>query len=172
MSRTYRRVEHVIAWLLVAVQLLLLAALVFLPGHRDWSVPGWLMGVAVFMLAVAAAVAVAGALRLGTGLTASPLPSPAARLRTSGVYACVRHPIYAALLLGGGAVVMLSGRLTRVWVWAALLALLWAKTRIEENKLAARFPEYGGYAAVTPRLMPNPWRCLARMRTGGAPRST
>jgi protein-S-isoprenylcysteine O-methyltransferase Ste14 len=152
------------AWSLVALQFLLLAALVWLPGPRVWAVPGWLAATAVSMIAVAAAMGLAGALGLGAGLTASPLPSPAARLRTTGLYGCVRHPIYTALLLGGAGVVLLGGRLTRVWVWLALLALLLVKTRVEETALTARFPTYPQYAATTPRLVPNPARCLTRRR--------
>jgi protein-S-isoprenylcysteine O-methyltransferase Ste14 len=116
------------------------------------------------MIAVAAVLALAGAVRLGPGLTASPLPSAAAELRTTGVYACVRHPIYTGLLLGGASVVLLGGRLTRVWVWLALLALLWSKTWLEERKLAARFPGYRDYATRTPRLIPDPRRCLTWRR--------
>ncbi|MGE5827110.1 MAG: methyltransferase domain-containing protein [Micromonosporaceae bacterium] len=141
------------------VQLLLLAGLVWLPGARVWSVPAWLAVLAAAMMAVAAVVAVASALRLGTGLTASPLPSPAARLRTTGMYACVRHPIYTALLVGGAGVVLLGGRLARVWVWFALLTVLLVKTLLEEAALRARFPGYAGYAAATPRLVPRPLRC-------------
>lgn len=161
---TYRRVEQVAAWSLVVVQVVLLAGLVWFPGARVWPVPGWLVAIGVVMMAVGAVFAVAGAVGLGRGLTASPLPSAAAQLRTTGVYACVRHPMYTGLLLGGAGVVLLGGRLTRVWVWLALLALLWGKTRLEERKLAARFPGYGDYAARTPRLVPDPRRCLTRRR--------
>ena len=118
-----------------------------LPGERAWSTPWWLAILAVAMILVAVALAVAGALRLGTGLTASPLPSPAAQLRTTGPYACVRHPIYAALLFGGAGLVILGGRPARVAVWLALLALLWAKTVLEERKLSERFADYRAYAA-------------------------
>jgi protein-S-isoprenylcysteine O-methyltransferase Ste14 len=163
---TYGRLEQMAAWSLVAVQLVLLAGLVWFPGERAWSVPGWLAAVAVVMIAVAAGFAAAAALRLGPGLTASPLPSVAAQLRTTGVYACVRHPIYTGLLLGGAGVVLLGGRPSRVWVWVGLLVLLWGKTRLEERKLAARFPGYRDYAARTPRLVPDPRRCLTRRHTG------
>jgi protein-S-isoprenylcysteine O-methyltransferase Ste14 len=160
----YSRNEHVAAWSLVVAQLVLLAGLVFAPGSRAWSTPVWLLAVAAGMIAVGAVFAVAGALGLGSGLTASPLPSAAAQLRTTGVYGCVRHPIYSGLLLGGAGVVLLGGRLTRIWVWLALLALLWAKTRLEERELTLRFPDYRDYAAHTARLAPNPVRCLARRR--------
>lgn len=160
---TYRRIEQVAAWSLVAVQLSLLVGLVWFPGERSWSVPSWLVAVAAAMIAIAAVIALAGALRLGTGLTASPLPSATAQLRTTGVYACVRHPIYTGLLLGGAGVVLLGGRTSRVWVWFALLGLLWGKSLLEERKLAARFPGYREYAARTPRLVPDA-RCLLKRR--------
>ncbi|MEV4701728.1 hypothetical protein [Actinoplanes sp. NPDC049316] len=166
--RRYGPGERLLAWSLVALQLLLLAGLVLLPGPRAWHPRGWLTAAAATAIVAAAAVAVAGAVRLGAGLTASPLPSSAARLRTTGVYACVRHPIYSALLLGGAGVVALGGRITRVGVWPALLALLWLKTRLEERALAARFPGYDSYAAATPRLLPNPVRCWRRLRDDSA----
>jgi protein-S-isoprenylcysteine O-methyltransferase Ste14 len=159
----YARGERVVAWSLVAVQLLLLAGLLGLPGARAWTAPQWLIAVAAAAIIAAAAVAVAGALRLGSGLTASPLPVSGGQLRTTGVYACVRHPIYSALLLGGAGVVVLGGRVSRVWVWLALLGLLWVKTRFEERNLAARFPGYRSYAAATPRLVPHSLRCWKRV---------
>jgi len=159
----YGRGKRATAWSLVAAQMVLLVALAGMPGRRVWTAPGWLAVLAVAAIAVAAAWAVAGAARLGAGFTASPLPSAAARLRTTGAYACVRHPIYSALLLGGAGVVVLGGRLTRVAVWLALLALLWCKARLEERELAARFPGYEAYAAATPRLLPSPYRCRRRV---------
>lgn len=164
MNAPYPRGEQTLAWSLVAIQAVLLAGLVALPGERVWSTPWWLTVLAVVLILVALVLAVAGALRLGAGLTASPLPSPAARLRTSGAYACVRHPIYAALLLGGAGLVLLGGRPARVVVWLGLLALLWAKTVLEERKLSERFTDYRAYAAGTPRLLPNPLRCATRIR--------
>jgi protein-S-isoprenylcysteine O-methyltransferase Ste14 len=162
----YGRGKRLLAWVLVAMQMILLAALVWLPGPRAWVTPGWLIAVAVTAIAAAALLAVAAARGLGAGLTASPLPSPGARLRTTGAYACVRHPIYSALLLGGAGVAVLVGRVTQLGVWPALLGLLLVKTRLEERELAARFPGYRAYAAATPRLFPNPLRCWDRLRSG------
>jgi protein-S-isoprenylcysteine O-methyltransferase Ste14/SAM-dependent methyltransferase len=162
MRKKDRVVGRLTAWSLVGGQLVLLAGLVWLPGAKTRALPMWAAGVAVAVLTTAGLVAVAGLAGLGRGMTASPLPSPAAQLRTTGMYACVRHPIYSALLLGGAAVVALGGRLTRVWIWVALLALLVIKTRVEEAALIARFPGYRSYAEATPRLIPAPLRCLAR----------
>jgi protein-S-isoprenylcysteine O-methyltransferase Ste14 len=159
------------AWTLVATQMLLLLALVGFPGRRVWPTPAWLVVLAALLLAVALAVLAAGALRLGAGLTASPLPAPAAQLRTTGVYGCVRHPIYSALLLGGAGLVLLGGRPARAGALLALLALLYVKMAVEEPALGARFPGYRDYARRTPRLVPHPARCLSRLLAGrSAPR--
>lgn len=164
MTRTYRWIEQVVAWSLVAAQLLLLAAIVLLPGPRWWSTPGWLDALAAVTIVLAAALALAGAVRLGTGFSASPLPAATARLRTSGVYACVRHPIYAGLLVGGFGAALLRARLTSVIAWVGLLGVLLVKARLEERKLAARFSDYRSYAERTPRFLPNPARCTAPWR--------
>lgn len=152
--------RRIAAWLLVAAQLALLAGLLLWPGRRQWSTGGWTVGVAAAMIFSAGAVGLAGAARLGRALSALPLPSVSAALRTSGIYRCVRHPIYAALLLGGAGVVLLGGRPARAVLWLILLALLLGKARWEERELAARFPDYSQYARDTPRLIPNPVRCL------------
>ena len=158
MARTYSIGRQFTAWGLVFVQVLLLVGLVWLPGDRRWPVPVWQAVLGVAMVVVAVVVAVAAAAGLGAGLTASPLPARTAQLRTTGMYACVRHPIYSALLLGGAGVVLLGGRVERIWLWLALLAVLLMKTRLEEAALAARFPDYPTYAATTPRLVPIPLR--------------
>jgi protein-S-isoprenylcysteine O-methyltransferase Ste14 len=175
LPQKYSRARRVTAWALVTSQLVLLAGILWLPGARGWTTPPWVVAAAVAVLVLAALVAVAGLAGLGRGLTASPLPAPAAHLRTTGAYACVRHPIYSALLLGGAALVILGGRFSRVWVWVALLALLSVKTRVEEAALIDRFPGYRSYADNTPRLVPDPRRCMtswrrsaqAHHRTGG-----
>jgi protein-S-isoprenylcysteine O-methyltransferase Ste14 len=153
------------------LQLVLLAALVWVPGPRVWLAPGWLAAIALAALAGAALLALAGAGQLGTGLTASPLPNPSAELRTTGVYGWVRHPIYTALLVGGAAVVVFGGRLNQVAVWLVLLALLLVKATIEEAALTVRFPDYRRYRAVTGRLLPRPRRPVDRPahRPGGVP---
>ena len=152
------------AWALVGCQLVLLGGIVWLPGARAWTTPAWVVAAAVAVLVPAAGFAVAGLAGLGRGLTASPLPAPEAQPRTTGVYACVRHPIYSALLLGGVDFVILGGRLSRLRVWITLLALLSIKTRVEEAALIGRFPGYRSYADKTPRLVPDPRRCLASWR--------
>jgi protein-S-isoprenylcysteine O-methyltransferase Ste14 len=87
----------------------------------------------------------------------------------------VRHPIYAGLLLAGGARAVGSGNRLSVVACAALGGLLRAKAGFEERHLTARFPDYPAYAARTPRFMPRlgPGAPAGRPgpdRRGGPPR--
>ncbi len=83
--------------------------------------------------------------------------APHARLRRHGPYAVIRHPMYAALLLGA------AGLLTQNFSWgrfaaAGGLALALAlKIRLEERRLTERFPEYAAYRRQTWRIVPGVW---------------
>lgn len=112
--------------------------------------------------AFAAACAAAGA-AVGLGALAAnrpgnfnirPEPKETARLVTHGVYARVRHPMYASVLLAMLAFIALDPRLWRIGAWFALATVLLAKAAREERYLLARFPEYAAYRARTYRLIP------------------
>lgn len=77
-----------------------------------------------------------------------------AQFITSGPYAHVRHPMYSALLLFGIGLVLLYGDWIKALCWIALLVVLNAKARIEENAMALRFPGYRDYAAMTGKFLP------------------
>lgn len=111
-----------------------------------------LAGAALTALGVVLALA-AGA-TLGSALTPFPRPPADARLRQSGVYGWVRHPIY-----GGIALASLGWSLT----WLSLPGLLFSavvllffdrKGAFEERLLRARFPEYAAYAQRVSKLLP------------------
>jgi hypothetical protein len=65
----------VVAWSFVAVQAALLIAVVATPRGDDWAHAGWLDAVAFGVLALGVALGLWSALRLGRGLTPSPLPN-------------------------------------------------------------------------------------------------
>ena len=119
-----------------------------------WSLPSWLAAVAVVIIVHAAVFAVAAAVRLGPGLTASPLPSAAAQLRTTGVYGCVRHPIYTGMIAAIIAVAVVQGR-DLAFVGAAIFLLGFClKARVEERFLEAALPDYGDYRKLVRMLVP------------------
>lgn len=142
----------------VAAQFLLLALVVLLPGGSAWTLPPWAAAAAVALMGLGLALMAVAALGLGRGLTAMPLPNEHAQLRTGGLYGWVRHPIYSGLLLFAVADTARSGSWLTVAACAALIALMTAKARWEEDRLAERFPAYPVYASRTGRFLPRPGR--------------
>ncbi len=86
----------------------------------------------------------------------NPLPEPRrdARLVTRGPYRWIRHPMYAAVLITMGALVIDQPTMARLVVWLVLLGDLVLKMDYEETLLARRFPEYLAYRKRTKRLIP------------------
>ncbi len=100
------------------------------------------------------ALALAGLVALGRDLTPFPKPAAHARLRQTGVYAGVRHPIYGGLTLAsfGWSLAWLS--LPGLLASAVVLLFFDRKGAFEERLLRARFPEYAAYAQRVSKLVP------------------
>ena len=139
---------------LVLAQFLLLAALVLLPHGSLWPVNALVIAVAIVLGAVGVLLAVLGAMRLGSALTASPIPRERAQLVTGGVYGHVRNPMYTGLMVGGLGLALLGASVWHITVWVALVLLLAGKARWEERMLVAAHPDYAGYAARVGRFLP------------------
>lgn len=114
------------------------------PVHRL----GWLT-VSVGFLIVAA-----GLQLLEPRLTPFPYPRRDARLVTGGIYAYMRHPIYAGWTVAalGWALVWLS--FTGALYTIAVGLFFDLKAECEENWLRERFKEYGAYARRVRRFIP------------------
>lgn len=81
--------------------------------------------------------------------------APAARsLVTTGPYAIVRHPLYAAELVAIAGIVLGIGSWGAALLGAVWLGLQIARARFEEHVLTQAFPEYHDYAARVPMLIP------------------
>ena len=140
------------SFVLVALQLSLIAAIALPFGAADWS--------ALATTLVAAAIAMGlwalTANRPGN-FNIRPEPKPGGRLVTSGPYRYVRHPMYLAVLLG---MLGFCAGYATPWRWVALAALvivLAIKAGVEERAMAARHPDYAGYARGTKRIVPFVW---------------
>lgn len=153
--------KRALAFGLVFVQLLLLAALIFVPHASLWPVNAGVLAVAIALGLVGAAVAVLGVVGLGPALTASPIPREHAPLVTSGVYGLVRSPIYTGLMTGGLGLLLFGASVWHIGAWVALILLLSAKTRWEERMLMAEHPDYAEYGALVGRFLPG----LGRIHT-------
>jgi protein-S-isoprenylcysteine O-methyltransferase Ste14 len=81
-------------------------------------------------------------------------PSMADALVEHGVYAHIRHPIYAGLLLEFAALILVRPR--RIVALACALGMLWVllQARLEEVDLLQRMPAYRDYLGRVPRFIP------------------
>lgn len=91
---------------------------------------------------------------LGRNLTPLPRPRDDAVLVESGIYANIRHPIYAGVILAGLGWSTLTRSLPAVVVAALLAILLDAKSRREEAWLNERYERYEAYRRRTKRFLP------------------
>ena len=137
---------------IVALQLTLIVAIAAPFDTVAWSLPATAL--------VAAGIAV-GAWALTANRPGNfnirPDVKPGGRHVTHGPYACVRHPMYLAVML---AMLGFCAGYGTPWRWAALAALgvvLAIKMGIEETQMAARHPGYAGYARSTKRIVPFIW---------------
>jgi len=146
-------------WVVLQVVLLLVVAVVGVVGRggwpEQWHVALTLLGVVV--LAVGVVVALMAVTGLGSALTALPAPLPGEQLRTTGIYAVVRHPIYGSLVL----MALGFSLLTSPWALlptAALAVVLDLKRRVEEDFLATAYDGYADYRlAVRRAMLPFVW---------------
>lgn len=109
---------------------------------------------AAILLLAGAAAGISGALVLGRSRTPFPKPRDDARLIRHGIYAFIRHPLYASLIALSLGWACLWQSPTGAALAVAQAILLDAKARREEGWLHEKFPDYADYAAKVRRLIP------------------
>lgn len=140
------------SWLLVAAQL---ACLVYLFYTGPWKairidLQIWELS-GVFL-------AVSGLFGLGRfSFSVFPEPRQKGRFVCSGIYAFIRHPMYAGILMIMATLVWQFYSWDRALCYGLLLVVFVVKIRIEERELLRRFPEYAQYQQNTNRLLPFVW---------------
>jgi protein-S-isoprenylcysteine O-methyltransferase Ste14 len=130
-------------------------------GPRPASLP---IAGGLALLVYAAWTGIGGVRSLGRNLTPLPAPPDDGELVTNGMFARLRHPLYASVMAMGFGWALVWGSRRALAPAAALALYLHAKALYEERLLRARFPGYTAYAARVPRYLPQ-W--LAR-RPGSA----
>jgi protein-S-isoprenylcysteine O-methyltransferase Ste14 len=120
--------------------------------HRDEP---WPLIVGLILVAFCLVVFVVSRVTLGNSFTPLPRPRDNSTLRTTGIYARVRHPVYGGLIIGG---IGLSLALSPVVLipTAALAVVFFFKSMREEAWLSNRYPDYAAYRSATPRRFV-PW---------------
>jgi len=146
--------RRITGWLFVGGQVALLVTLGLLPGRADWPTPSWVRTVGQAAVIGGAAVVVAASLRLGTGLTPTPVPSRRGHLVTSGLYRYVRHPIYTGVLTIVAGLTVRSGSYPTLALAVVTVVFFNGKAGWEEAQLSERYDGYTDYAARTPRFVP------------------
>ncbi|MHA3948202.1 methyltransferase family protein [Cellulomonas bogoriensis] len=143
--------EHIDRY--VVGQALAVGALLW-PGPSRWPAQRAVRAVALTLMLAGGGFSVVAAALHGTRLTPRVEPHEDIDLLVDGPYAVSRHPVYGGLLVATAGWVLLRRRPEPLVAWSALLAVLLAKTRGEEQRLLARFgPAYEAYRARTPRLV-------------------
>jgi protein-S-isoprenylcysteine O-methyltransferase Ste14 len=129
------------------------------PARMAWSsmpLPGWLRWTGVGTLACAFSLFIWTLRSLGPNLTDTVVTRHTHSLVTRGPYRWVRHPFYDS-----AALLMLSISLMAAnWFFllgaCAFMTLIVIRTRIEEDKLVARFgDDYRTYMKATGRFLPH-----------------
>jgi len=128
---------------------LLAAPLAGLVPRSPADLPGALCLLGSLVLAIAAFLTMQR-----RHFTVMPEPLPGSRLIERGPYARIRHPMYAAVLLGGLGAALLHGGATDASLLAMLVLVMVIKLRHEERLLQAVHPGYAAYRARTAALVP------------------
>ncbi len=95
-------------------------------------------------------------LLVGVGIAAALTPGawPEGVGISTGIYALIRHPLYAAMMAMGVGRACFWSSGTGLAIAGVFILFLHAKARLEERLLAARFDNYALYASQVPRYLP------------------
>ena len=140
--------------LYVAIQFAFLALLVFAPAGTLWPTDGLVGFAGVALGVIGFGVLAVSFINLGKSLTVHPVPLATGTLKTTGLYAVVRHPIYLGLLVLALGLVVLAASVWHILSLVGLSVTLHIKAGFEERLLRAAFPEYESYSRRGARLIP------------------
>ena len=114
----------------------------------------WLRVIGAILFVIGGVVGIVGTLKLGDNRTPYPTPVAEVKLVRDGIYGYIRHPLYTCLIVLGfaWATIWMSGA---TLLFSVLLSLfLFAKARLEEQKLVVLFPGYREYQLSVPPFFP------------------
>ncbi len=141
-------------YLFVTIQFVLFVAYILPIRLEEWSVAPIVEWIGSGIALLGLLIDILAFLQLNTNLSPYPTPKAGGELVQSGVYAYVRHPIYSGILLLTFGYALHEASDYKVLVSVALLVLFYFKTRYEEKRLEAVYPEYPAYRQRTGRFLP------------------
>jgi protein-S-isoprenylcysteine O-methyltransferase Ste14 len=119
----------------------------------SWN--GWpTFAAGIFSLLIGAWLGLRGKRDLGSHRTPFPQPKEDGQLITSGIYAQLRHPLYASVIALGFAWALLWRSWPALALAVAQIPFFDAKARCEERWLRERFSDYAAYARRVKRFIP------------------
>lgn len=142
------------SWVVVQLTLMAVQFLSIFVKRKQWAAPASSVA-GVALIAAAAAYGLPGTRSLGRNLTPLPEPKLSGKLVTTGMYAHVRHPLYASVMAFGFGWALLWRSWPALLLSAVQAAFLREKAKNEEKRLRARFPDYAAYARRVPRFLPH-----------------
>lgn len=117
-----------------------------------FSIPYWLIMTGVFVALIGVTVLIFSLLQLNKNVSPFPTPKSDSELRTTGLYAFIRHPIYTGILLIAFGYSVYQTSSWKLVVAVCLLILFYFKSEYEERLLIKRFKEYKNYQKRTGRF--------------------
>ena len=141
-----------ISWLLVLIQFSLL-------GYLSISAPLLASHLYALLLELGGIlVAIAGLIRLNwISFSVFPEPRPDGRLETRGIYAILRHPMYAGLMLVAIVLTTEFPSALRITGTLLLCSVFIVKIKKEELLLEKKYPEFQAWKKTSNRLIPFVW---------------
>ena len=139
-------------WVVAQIPLLILAYA--LPLADRAAAPPWLRILGIVGIAGGLVLTAVALLQLRRALTPFPEPRADGALRTDGLYAWVRHPIYTGLVLAAAGWALYCASPWGGLTTAALFLFFDRKAAREERALARRYSDYAAYAARVRKLLP------------------
>jgi protein-S-isoprenylcysteine O-methyltransferase Ste14 len=141
-------------WVLIQLPLLVLAYLVPQWTGGPFGLGRPLQWLGASLLVLGSVLAVLGMAALGRYLTPFPRPPAKARLRRTGAYRVVRHPIYSGIVLAATGWSLLWLSLAGV-AFALILGVFFdRKAAREEAWLQRKFKPYRAYQRRVKKLIP------------------
>ena len=138
----------------VALQFILFAAYLF-----EWDSLAFVLPENLRCLALMAAIAgvlliLIAFFQLNKNLSPFPSPTKTSELKTGGAFAFSRHPIYSGIIFISFGMAIWLGSGYKLLISLLFLALFYAKSKYEEERLEIRFSEYAEYKNTTGRFFP------------------
>ena len=137
-----------VSFLLVFLQFVSIGLLILLE-------PIFSSGMLLLVQAFAILVGLAGVFALQLGrFNIVPIPKDGADLQTSGIYAYIRHPMYASIFLFFSPALLTMSEPISFIVFAILAITLLVKLHFEEFLLKQKFADYENYQKHSKKLIP------------------